>query len=38
MDCMDLFKKAAAAMQTDPVTWNWMRRAALMMPMRNCRA
>lgn len=38
MDCIDLFKKAAAAMQTDPVTWNWMQPAAKTITTRSCRA
>ena len=36
MDCIDLFKKAAAAMQTD-VTWNWMQPAAKTITTRSCR-
>ena len=35
MDCIDLFKKAAAAMQTD---WNWMQPAVKTITTRSCRA
>lgn len=37
MDCIDLFKRAAMALQTDPVTWLWIRPARQTTRMRNCR-
>ena len=35
MDCIDLFKKAAAAMQTDP---RYLQPAAKTITTRSCRA
>ena len=34
MDCIDLFKKAAAALQTD---WSWTLPAARTTATKNCR-
>ena len=37
MDCIDLFKKAAAALQTDPATWSWTLPAVRTTWTRSCR-
>lgn len=36
MDCIDLFKKAAAALQTDPAIWSWTLPAVRMTLTRSC--
>ena len=37
MDCIDLFKKAAMALQTDPRYWNWTPPGGKTTATRNCR-
>ena len=37
MNCIDLFKKAAAALRLTPATWNWTPPAVKTMRTRNCR-